>query len=274
MDNRVSSFSPIVLAILIVAASIELAYGTFYVGLAFLFLASFLLFFSATKLKSKEKFERSSLMMVTGIVVILADLVLNYVMLSEVQTFDTMLLLFGFSLIFYGSGNRYAEIGKFGVYFALIFLVLFAFLFMLPARVSMYFPYLYGHYAVAVPVVRVLEVLGIDVRIADFRLIEVLGENHALLRIDLACFGWYSLLLVTSMVTAYNITFRWKNWSSIWRILIVLIVSVYLANLLRVATLVYLTYRFGTDFMLLVHSHLGWIFFVLVLLPLSYKLLR
>ncbi len=274
MDNRVTNFSPIVLAVLIVGASMELAYGTFYVGLVFLILAVFILFVLARKFESEERFERSPLTMAAGVAIVLADVLSNYARQSEIQTFDTMFMLFGLSLILYGSGSKHAEIGKFGIFFSLIFLTLFSLLFMLPARVSMYFPYLYGHYAVAVPVVKILEVSGIDVRIADFRLIEVLGENHALLRIDLACFGWYSLLLVTSMVVSYNITFRWKNWRSAGRLLVILAVAVYLANLFRVATLVYLTYRFGSDFMLAVHSHLGWIFFIFVLLPLSYKLMR
>lgn len=265
----------VALAALIVGASIELAYGTAYLGAVFL-LMSLVIIFLLAKNSEKEipEVRRSWFLIVVGGGTIALDIIANSFLESEIQTFDTMVILFGISLMSYGSGSKYSEIGRFGVYFTLIFLTLFALLFMLPARVSMYIPYLYGHYAVAVPVVKLLESVGVGVRISDFRIIEVLGENHAFLRIDLACFGWYSLLLVTSMVLSYNIAFRWKDWRSVAKVLIVLSVAVYLANLLRVATLVYLTYSFGSEFMLKIHPHLGWIFFMLVLLPLSYVFLK
>ncbi|ADC66060.1 Exosortase EpsH-related protein [Ferroglobus placidus DSM 10642] len=278
MDNKMkfsSELGIIVLAALIVGASIELAYGTVYIGIFFLFLSLIALVLLAKNSKDTfEELRRSWFFISVGVAVTVLDLFVNNIIDSKIQTFDTMVILFGVSLIFYGSGSKYSEIGKFGAYFSLIFLILFAFLFMIPAKISMYLPYLYGHYAVAVPVVMLLQSIGIGVKLSDFRIIEVLGENHAFLRIDLACFGWYSLLLVTSMVLSYNLTFHWRDWRGVAKTLIVLAVAVYIANLLRVAVLVYLTYNFGSDFMLKVHSHLGWIFFMIVLLPISYILLK
>ena len=280
MDTLSDDTVVLLLAVFIVGASIELAYGSIYIGLGFLMVSVAILIHLIQRNKDRkiEKIEytRSPLLIVAGIAIIAADIVFNRITSSEIQTFDTMVILFGASLTVYGLGNKLSEIGRFSTYFSLIFISLFLVLFILPMKVSMYLPYLYGHYAVAVPVVKLLKILGIGVRIADFRLIEILGPNHAYLKIDLACFGWYSLLLVTSMVLAYTVTMKnnpWP-WMKTLKIIAVLGIVSYIANLLRVAALVASTYYYGVNMMLAIHPHLGWILFVIVLIPAAGILLR
>jgi len=70
------------------------------------------------------------------------------------------------------------------------------------------------------------------------------------------------------MVLAYSETIEKIEKRKLVLILITLSFASYLANLLRVAILVHLTYFYGTKTMLIVHSHLGWIIFALLLLPL------
>jgi len=265
----------LLLVIFTVSASIELAYGSPFLGIGFLILAVLMLIYLTKDSRAGDtRHERSPLLMALGAVVVIADLVFNYVVGSEIQTFDTMVVLLGFSISLHASGSRYSDIGNFSTYFSSIFLVLFLLLFMIPLRVSMYLPYLYGHYAVTIPVVFILSALGLNLRIPEFRLIEVLGPNHALLRIDLACFGWYSLLLITSMVLAYNLTIERNSWRRVAKVLLIMGTASYLANLLRVSILVVLAYYYDVETMLTIHPHLGWILFAIIVLPLSLVFLK
>jgi archaeosortase C (PEF-CTERM variant) len=185
-----------------------------------------------------------------------------------------MIILLGVSLFMYGSGTWLAELGRFSIYFTSIFLILFITLFLIPMRINIDLPYYYGQYAVTMPVVFLLNSIGLNVRIPEDRLIEVLGNYHALLKIDLACFGWYSILLIVSMLVAYNLTIERRSWSKIVKIMLVLVGASYLANLLRVSALVVLTYYYGVERMLSIHSHLGWILFVIILLPITYIFMK
>jgi len=155
----------LLLVIFTVSASIELAYGSPYLGIGFFILGVLMLVFLTRDGKvDTAKYERSPLLMFLGASLVAADLVFNYVTASEIQTFDTMVILLGFSIGLYASGSKYSDIGKFSTYFSSIFLTLFLLLFMIPLKVSMYLPYLYGHYAVAVPVVLILGALELKLK--------------------------------------------------------------------------------------------------------------
>ena len=274
MTNR-SEVLVLLLAVFSVGAFIELSYGSKYLGIFFLNLGALVLYFMA---KKSEIFgtthKRSVVTMLTGVILISVSISYNYLKGNEIQTFDSMIMLLGLSLIMYGSGTQFSEIGRFSMYFASIFIVLFLTLFMIPQRVGVDLPYYYGQYAVTIPVLALLRTFNLNVNLYGERVINVNGVEHAFLKIDLACFGWYSLLLVASMLTSYKLTFNWRDWRYIGKIMLLMGIAVYLANLLRVAILVVLTYYYGTETMLVIHSHLGWIFFALIIFPMAYKFLK
>jgi len=53
-----------------------------------------------------------------------------------------------------------------------------------------------------------------------------------------------------------------------------MVVASYFANFLRVSILVLLTYFYGVETMMIFHSHIGWILFAIILLPLMYIFMR
>jgi len=264
-----------ILAVVIVSAFIELAYGSPYLGIVFFILSVILLVYISriVELRNVES-RRSVPAIIVGSSMVLADLAYNYIYGSEIQTFDSMIILLGISIALSGSGTKYSDLGRFSTYFSSIFLVLFLSLFMIPERFDLSIPYYYGHYAVTLPAVYLLSTLGLKVAIPEMRFIEVFGVQHVVLKIDLACFGWYSMLLITSMLLAYDITMENLGRRKLLKILAVMILASYLANLLRVSLLVITAYYYGMNTMMLIHSHLGWILFAVILIPLVYVFLR
>ncbi len=264
-ENR-SGLILVISALFLVAAFIELSYGSFYLGI--LFLALFILMLLLTKkTTSEQEFKPSHLRLVFGLILIFTVTVYNIHKNSEFQTLDSMVFLLGLSLVI-SNFRKFAVIGRFSIYFSSIFLLFYISLFLIPETIGFDLPYYYGHYFVTLPVVAVLQNLGYNITVPEMRFIEVYGVEQTILKIDLACFGWYSLLLILSMVLAYSETIEKIEKRKLVLILITLSFASYLANLLRVAILVHLTYFYGTKTMLTVHSHLGWIIFALLLLPL------
>ncbi len=264
----------LLLAVLVVSSFIELAYGSIYLGVLFLILSGVCLVILSKETPVKSEIKKSPLLMIFGILIVIADISYNYLTHFEIQTFDSMIILFGFSLFLFASGTRYAELGKFGAYFSAVFLVFFTSLFIIPEKLDVTLPYYYGHYCVTLPAVLILSSLGLNVKIPEVRLIEVLGVQNLILKIDLACFGWYSMLLIVSMLISYNLTIQRMKRRKFLKILLVMLIACYLANLLRVLILVVVAYYYGLDAMMIAHSHIGWILFAALLIPLSHLIIQ
>ena len=262
----------VILALLIVATFIELSYGSPYIGLLFLILTCIVFYFGVKEIGFKKEKKVSYSQIILGLFIIVAVIVFNFYRNSEIQTLDWMVLLLGFSLVI-SNVSKFAEIGRFTLYFSVIFLIFYINLFLVPGKLGIDLPYYYGHYFVTLPVVAIMQNLGFEISIPAMRLIEVRGVEHATLKIDLACFGWYSLLLITSMVISYSETIEKIQTKRLLLILAILAFTSYLANLLRVGILVYLTYFYGTKTMMTVHSHLGWVIFAILLLPITFFIL-
>lgn len=65
-----------------------------------------------------------------------------------------------------------------------------------------------------------------------------------------------------------------KNPPSLVKVTVILIIASYLANLLRVLSLVSIGYYYGLDTMLIFHTFLGWALFVAIVLPMAYVYLK
>ena len=282
MDNKIKKFRdylPILLVILSIATFIELAYGSKYLGLVFLVASVIVLFFSVKKFKEistlqkKKSLPHISLGIIIILSVFLYNLLYEYPKLN-LQTLDIMVIVFGISLIISYSGTKYFDVGLFLFYFSLIFIILFLSLFIVPNKLKFIFPYIYGKYAIVLPTVYLAKKFGMNVELFTNRIIEVHGVQHALLKVDLACFGWYSLLLIISMILSYNMTIKKFPLKHVLKIIGILWISSYLANFLRILVLVAVTYRYGVEKMQIIHAHLGWILFISILMPISYMFLR
>ena len=247
--------------ILLIASLIELLYGTRILGLLTL------LFLVIILAKEKRKGEKGDVARILiGLAIIAFVLIYNN---NGWGTLDVMLLMVGASLILTYFGIALAS---FTLVMASFFVMTFLLLYSLPHSLGIPLPYYYGHYLVALPVVDVLRHIGYDVKLSSMRTITVNGVQPVNLIIELSCFGWYSLLLALGAIVAYSRTMRPIDRVMLIKLLIVTIFAVYLANLLRIAILVVVAYDFGIKTMLILHAHIGWILFAIILLPLIYVL--
>ena len=262
------------LIIFLIGAFIELTYGSAAVGIVFLCVCVGILFVLSGK-GVKARRRTSKLLMVVGAALVVADICYNYLSGSALQTLDSMMILLGVSLVLANSGDeRLRELGAFSTYMSLFFIVLFASLYVIPSRLDIGIPKYYGHYFVALPVSAILGALGLRLDVPAMNVIEVRGVEPVWLRMDLACFGWYSMLLIISTLLAYDLTIKSLERRKLLKILIIMVIASYAANLLRVSTLVVIAYYWGVETMMLFHSHLGWMIFAAILIPLMYAFLR
>ncbi len=270
------------LLILLVTTSIvtfiELSYGSKYLGTIFLIVTIFILIFLKKEIK-KEKNNKKILMsksIFLGVLIIFSVILYNvffsYPKLNF-QTLDIMVMIFGASVIL-SSLNKYSDIGNFLYYFSLLFILMFLLLFVIPNKLNIDIPYYYGKYAIIIPVLYISQHIGIKANLIGNRIIELEGIQHVVLKIDLACFGWYSLLLIISMVISYGITMKNLTKTYIIKIIAVLSLASYLANILRILILLHVAQKHGIDKMLIIHAHLGWILFIIILIPISYIFLK
>lgn len=265
----------LVLIFFLIGAFIEFSYGSVYIGVVFFCICLLLLYRLSGEKAESETRHKSLILLFTGALMILTDLAYNYLSGSAIQTLDTMILLLGASLIAANSGNsRLSEFGAFGMYMSLFFLVFFASLYIIPSRLNIGIPHYYGHYFIALPVCAFLKMFGLDLEVPEMNMIAVRGVEQTCLKLDLACFGWYSLLLIVSTLLAYSITIEHYRRDKLLKIILVMIGASYVANLLRVSVLVALAYYYGVEIMMVFHSHLGWIIFAMILIPVLYFLME
>ena len=262
------------IVISLIAAFIELSYGSVYVGIAFFFFCLCLLFFTKRGSEKKESGGRSLFLLLIGAILIISDIAYNFISQSDIQTLDSMILLLGLSLIIANTSGKFGDIGAFGTYMCIFFLIFFALLYVIPSKLDMNLPHYYGHYFIALPICNLLNIFGFDLSLPETGTIMVNGFERAWLKMDLACFGWYSMILIVSALLSYNITIERFQRNKLLKIIFVMVVASYFANFLRVSILVLLTYFYGVETMMIFHSHIGWILFAIILLPLMYIFMR
>lgn len=79
------------------------------------------------------------------------------------------------------------------------------------------------------------------------------------------CSGLYSMFLLLSTVLAYTRIERVKK-GGVALLLGLSVVIAYIANFTRVSILYIVGYYYGRDIMMLVHAHLDWIIFIVVVM--------
>ncbi|MEA1893845.1 MAG: archaeosortase C [Euryarchaeota archaeon] len=254
--NRMIIF--LVLA-LFLGATMEYGHGSKLLGILLFGIA--LLAISRMTLKATHRKTHTWYAFV-GILIILADISHNVYNQSGLGTLDTMTFLLGISLIASSTKREdIRSIGEFGVYVAITFIALFTLFY----GTFEEFIHEFDHYAVLMPSMHLVKLVGISVDVIETETVCL----HALagdltLTIGGPCSGLYSMFLLISVIVAYTATENIKDSRKIIALLIITIAIAWIANLLRVSILYLTAYRYGNDVMMVVHTHLGWIVFVIV----------
>ncbi len=271
MNIRDPRFIIVLFITLIIASYVELTFGgSGYLAIIFFICSLFLL----AKLKGDEKaagLKGSKKILLLGTIIIIADVLYNVKTVSDIQTLDTMVIFFGLSLIALSLKNSsISSVGEFGVYFSSIFLLFYLILYAMPSRIGSNVYDYYGYYATTIPSVSILEALGFSLHMDSLTTFHAYGIEPIYYKIDLGCFGFYSMLLIISTVLAYRLTSRQRNQHSLIKITVILVIASYFSNLLRIIGLVAIGYFFGLNTMLVFHAFLGWFLFAVIVLPVTY----
>jgi len=197
-----------------------------------------------------------------GILIILADIVYNIYNQSELGTLDTMTFLLGVSLIASVTKNANLQsMGEFGVYVSITFIALFTFFYGTLGG----FIHEFDHYVVLMPSMYLIRLIGISVEVIGTETVCLHAPHQDMtLTIGGPCSGLYSMFLLISVIVGYTITENIRDARRILMLLGATIVIAWIANLLRVSILYLTAYHYGQDMMMTVHTHLGWIIFVIV----------
>ena len=199
---------------------------------------------------------------IAGILILIADIAYNVYYQSELGTLDTMTFLLGISLI--ASAIKREDIrsmGEFGVYVSITFIALFTLFY----GTFSWFIHEFDHYAVLLPSMHLIKLIGISVDVIGTETVCMHAPGGDItLTIGGPCSGLYSMFLLISVIVGYTATENIRDARRITALLGATIVVAWIANLLRVSTLYLVAYWYGQDVMMTVHTHLGWIIFVVV----------
>ncbi len=279
MDLKNPHFNLVLFIILIVASYVELTFGfggSVYLALIF-FIISLILLARLIKLKGagQPRLKGSKKLLLSGIAIVTADILYNFTAGSDIQTLDTMVIFLGISLIALSIKNTsVSSMGEFGVYFSSIFLVFFLIVYAMPSRMGSNIYDYYGYYATTIPAVFILQSTGFSLHMDSLVTFHAYGVDDIYYKIDLGCFGFYSMILILSTVLAYRLTMPLKNHHSLLKITVILFAASYISNLLRILGLVSIGYYYGLDTMLTFHTFLGWALFAAIVLPVTYVYLK
>ena len=199
---------------------------------------------------------------IIGIIVLIVDIAYNVYYQSELGTLDTMTFLLGISLI--ASAIKREDVrsmGEFGVYVSITFIALFTLFY----GTFSWFIHEFDHYAVLMPSMYLIKLIGISVDVIGTETVCMHAPGGDItLTIGGPCSGLYSMFLLVSVIVGYTATENIRDARRITALLGATIVVAWVANLLRVSALYLVAYWYGPDVMMVVHTHLGWIIFVVV----------
>ena len=113
--------------------------------------------------------------------------------------------------------------------------------------------------------------IGIPIQVISTETVRIQGVEDMSVIIGGPCSGLYSMSLLIGIMVAYTRVEDVKR-SKFFTLLLISVVVAYIANLTRVTTLYIVGFYYGKEMMYLVHVHLGWIIFVIVVAVLLYVL--
>lgn len=278
MDYKKPEFILVLFITFIMASYVELTFGGIgssgYIALIFFIIALYFL----TKLKKPEetKVTSSRKFIIPGLAILVIDISYNIIKTSDFGTLDTMLIFLGISMIMLAAKDKLVnKLAVFGIYFSSIFLLLFLVIYSVPSRLGSNIYDYYGYYATTIPTMFILKSLGMSLTMDSLTSFHAYGIEEIYYRIDLGCFGFYTMILIISTVLAYRITSpNLKNNHSLGKITLILILSSFFSNILRIVILVSVGYYYGLGMMQVFHTFLGWVLFAVIVLPVTYFYLK
>ena len=199
---------------------------------------------------------------IIGILVLIVDIAYNLYTQSELGTLDTMTFLLGVSLIASATKNEnLRSMGEFGVYVSITFIALFTLFY----STFSWFIHEFDHYAVLMPSMHLIRLIGISVDVIGTETVCMHAPGGDItLTIGGPCSGLYSMFLLISIIVGYTAIENIRDARRISALLGATVVVAWVANLIRVSILYLTAYYYGNDLMMTVHTHLGWIIFVIV----------
>ena len=247
---------------LFLGATVEISEGSIPIGILLFSIAAILI--SKIRFGGSVVVDRSRYRMLLGVTIIAADLIYNISTKSQLGTLDIMVFLLGLSLIAYDFNNEEVRrMGKFGAYMSATFIVLFLIFFELFNILDINFTHIFDHYFVLLPSISIIRVFGLPIDITATETVYIGGVEDMSVIIGGPCSGLYSMFLLIGILVAYT-RIEPIDRNKFYPILIISVVVAYVANLIRVSTLYVVGFYYGKDTMLLVHEHLGWIIFAVV----------
>jgi archaeosortase C (PEF-CTERM variant) len=249
---------------LFLGGTIEISEGSKTIGIILLLLA--LLAISRIRLDGSDNNFASNhkIIMFIGVGIVISDIIYNFSSNSKLGTIDIMTFLFGLSLITFGlNNNELHRIGEFTAYMSSTFLILFLILFSLFSHLNINLTHLFDHYFVLLPVIYILNILQLPIEIIGTETIRMTGVEEMSVVIGGPCSGLYSMFMLVGIIVGYTRLERFEA-KQVYMILLITVVVAYISNLIRVTIIYIVGYFYGSDAMMFIHTHLGWIIFTII----------
>ena len=255
---------------LFLGATVEISEGSIPFGILLFIIAIILI--SRIKVGESYVIKQSKLHMFVGALIVASDIAYNVLTHSELGTLDIMTFLLGVSLIAYDINNEeISRMGKFGAYMSATFIALFLFFFSFFNYLNIDFTHTFDHYFVLLPSVFITKIIGIPIHVIATETVRIQGVEDISVIIGGPCSGLYSMFLLIALMVAYTRIEQVER-SKFFSLLLISVAVAYIANLMRVSTLYIVGFYYGKELMYMVHVHLGWVIFVIVVAVLLYVL--
>ncbi|RZN43513.1 MAG: archaeosortase C [Methanophagales archaeon ANME-1-THS] len=255
---------------LFLGGTVEISEGSIPLGILLIILAMLLI--ARIKVRESYMVKPARLPLFIGVLILAVDIAYNLLTSSKLGTLDIMTFVLGCSLIAQNIKNEEVRrMGTFGAYMSATFIVLFLIFFSLFDHLGINFTHRFDHYVVFIPSVFLIKAIGIPIHVISTETVRIQGVEEMSVIIGGPCSGLYSMFLLIGIMVAYKKTEQIER-GAFYSLLLISVVVAYLANLMRVTTLYLVAFHYGEDAMYLVHVHLGWIIFVIVVTVLFYVL--
>jgi archaeosortase C (PEF-CTERM variant) len=252
----------LVILALFLGATVEINEGSILIGV--LLFSLILILITRIKITSPLTTRPSKFYMLLGFSILLTDITYNIGTNSQLGTLDIMTFILGISLIAQDVNREdIQKMGVFGTYMSAMFIMLFLIFFSLFNYLEIDFIRIFDHYFVLLPSVSIIKVFGIPIHIVSTETVHIPGVENMTVIIGGPCSGLYSMFLLIATLVAYT-RIEPVERKKFLLLLAISIAIAYIANLTRVSILYAVGYHYGTDTMMTVHVHLGWIIFVIV----------
>jgi len=267
MINDIHRWRNVALSLLILAlflgGTVEICEGSKAIGVIYLIFA----LIATTRIKIVgsgriKKVNQSYLFI--GLGIIISDILYNIADKSTLGTIDIMTFLLGLSLVTLSVDNEdMRRMGQFTSYLSATFLILYLLFFTLFNILNINFTHIFDHYFILIPVVFVLKFIKIPVEVIDIETIHIPGAEEMNVVIGGPCSGLYSMFLLIGIIVGYVKMEKIGTLKIVPMLLITIMVG-YISNIFRIVVLYIIGYFYGSNLMILVHTHLGWIIFGVV----------